>query len=79
MRASEPIGTRVNNEAGERIGGINEVVLSKDGKGAAVVVGVGRFLGMGEREVAVKFKSLRLTQDANNNTVVALSARPRTA
>jgi hypothetical protein len=29
---------------------------------------------MGEHEVAVKFESLRLTQDANNNTVVAMSA-----
>jgi len=74
MRASKLIGTRVNNEAGERIGEINEVVLTKDGKVGAVVIGVGGFLGMGEREVAVKFESLRLTQDANNNTVVALTA-----
>ena len=74
MRASKLIGTRVNNEAGERIGEVNEIVLAKDGKVAAVVIGVGGFLGMGEHEVAVKFESLRLTQDANNNTVVALSA-----
>ena len=74
MRASKLIGTRVNNEAGERVGEINEVVLSKDGKVAAVVIGVGGFLGLGEREVAVKFESLRLTQDANNDTIVALSA-----
>ena len=74
MRASKLIGTRVNNEAGERIGEVNKIVLSKDGKVAAVVVGVGGFLGMGEHEVAVKFESLRRTQDANNNTVVAMSA-----
>ena len=74
MGASKLIGTRVNNEAGERIGEVNEIVLSKGGKVAAVVIGVGGFLGMGEHEVAVKFESLRLTQDANNNTVVALSA-----
>jgi sporulation protein YlmC with PRC-barrel domain len=74
MRASKLIGTRVNNEAGERIGDVNEIVLSKDGKVAAVVIGVGGFLGMGEHEAAVKFESLRLTQDANNNTVVAMSA-----
>jgi sporulation protein YlmC with PRC-barrel domain len=74
MRASKLIGTRVNNEAGERIGEVNEIVLSKDGEVAAVVIGVGGFLGMGEHEVAVKFESLRLTQDANNNTVIAMSA-----
>lgn len=74
MRASKLIGTSVNNEAGEEIGEINEVVLAKDGKVAAVVIGVGGFLGMGEREVAVTFDSLRLTQDDNDNTVVAISA-----
>jgi hypothetical protein len=74
MRASKLIGTRVNNEAGERIGDINEVMLTKDGKVAAVVIGVGGFLGIGERQVAVAFESLRLTQDANKNTVAAVSA-----
>jgi hypothetical protein len=74
MRASKLIGTSVSNDAKERIGDVNEVVLAKDGKVAAIVIGVGGFLGMGEREVAVKFESLRLTQDANNNTVAVLSA-----
>lgn len=74
MRASKLIGTRVNNEAGERIGDINEIVLTKDGKVAAVVIGVGGFLGLGEHEVAVKFDSLRMTQDADNKTVAAISA-----
>ena len=74
MRASKLIGTRVNNAAGERIGEINEVVLTSDGKVAAVVIGVGGFLGIGEREVAVTFGALRLTQDASDNTVAAISA-----
>lgn len=74
VRASKLIGTSVNNEAGERIGDINEVILTRDGKAVAAIIGVGGFLGMGEREVAVKFESLRLTQDANNKTVVAIGA-----
>jgi len=74
MRAGELIGTAVNNEAGEEIGEINEILLTKDGKVAAAVIGVGGFLGMGEREVAVKFESLRLTQDANGDPVVSISA-----
>ena len=52
----------------------NEVVLGKDGKVAAVVIGVGGFLGMGEREVAVNFDSLRMSQDSNNRTLVTLDA-----
>jgi hypothetical protein len=39
-----------------------------------VVVGVGGFLGIGEREVAVSFKSLRIAQDANDRTVLTLDA-----
>ena len=74
MRASKLIGTTVSNDAGERIGDINEVVLSKDGKVVAVVVGVGGFLGIGEREVALTFESIRLKQDASDNTVATVAA-----
>jgi sporulation protein YlmC with PRC-barrel domain len=73
IRASKLIGARVNNDAGERIGEINEVVLTRDGKVAAVVIGVGGFLGIGEREVAVTLSSLRLTQDSSNNTIAAIT------
>jgi sporulation protein YlmC with PRC-barrel domain len=74
MRASKLIGTTVLNDAHESIGKINEVVLGKDGKVAAVVIGVGGFLGMGEREVAVNFDSLRISQDSNSKTMVSLNA-----
>ena len=41
MRASKLIGTKVVNTANETIGDINEIVLAKDGKVAAVIIGVG--------------------------------------
>ena len=78
MRASKLIGAAVKNQANETIGDINEIVLSKDGNIAAVVIGVGGFLGIGEREVAVAFDSLRLTQDENQNTVLTLDATKET-
>jgi sporulation protein YlmC with PRC-barrel domain len=68
MRASKLIGTKVLNNANETIGDINELILDKDGKVAAVVVGVGGFLGMGEREVALDFKSLNFKYDPNAMT-----------
>lgn len=68
MRASKLIGTTVRNEANEAVGDINEVILSRDGKVAAVVIGVGGFLGMGEREVALDFKSLRIEHDSKATT-----------
>ena len=63
MRASKLIGAGVRNDANERIGEINEIILDKDRKVAAVVIGVGGFLGIGEREVALDFKSLRIERD----------------
>jgi len=70
MRASKLIGTKVVNTANETIGDINEIVLGKDGKVAAVIIGVGGFLGMGEREVAMNFESLRMSRDSSNNLVL---------
>src|SRR5665647_788548 len=66
-RASTLIDTKVTNAAGETIGDINDVLIDKDGKVAAVVLGVGGFLGVGERHAAVTFSSLQLTRDANGN------------
>ena len=74
MRASKLIGTKVVNTANETIGDINEIVLAKDGKVAAVIIGVGGFLGMGEREVAMDFKSIRMSRDQNNNLVLTVNA-----
>jgi sporulation protein YlmC with PRC-barrel domain len=68
MRASKLIGLNVKNTANETIGEINELILDKDGKVAAVVVGVGGFLGIGQREVAIDYKSLNVNYDANAMT-----------
>jgi sporulation protein YlmC with PRC-barrel domain len=74
MRASKLIGTKVVNTANETVGDVNEIVLGKDGKVAAVIIGVGGFLGMGEREVAVGFDSIRMSRDQNRNLVLTLNA-----
>jgi sporulation protein YlmC with PRC-barrel domain len=74
LRASKLIGTSVKNNANESIGNINDVILGKDGKVAAAVIGVGGFLGIGEHEVAVNFNSLRLSDDGNGKTLVTMDA-----
>lgn len=47
----------------EDIGEINDVILSRDGNVDAVLVDVGGFLGMGERQVAVDMSSIRFVAD----------------
>lgn len=45
------------------IGEINDVILSRDGAVDAVLVDIGGFLGMGERQVAVNMSALRFISD----------------
>ena len=63
-----PEGTK----AGDTIGDINEIILTNDGSAAAAVIGVGGFLGMGEHQVAVQFKSLKIDRHSNGNDVIML-------
>lgn len=58
VMASDLIGTRVVSANNESIGDINDVILDRNGQIMAAVVGVGGFLGIGEKDVAVPFKSL---------------------
>lgn len=76
--ASEMIGTTVRNTAGENIGEVNEIILASDGKVRAVILGVGGFLGMGERDVAVAFNSLKITRDSDNDEVITVDASKET-
>jgi hypothetical protein len=71
-RTSKLVGSKVKNNAGDTIGDINEILLTSDGSAAAAVIGVGGFLGMGEHQVAVQFKSLKIDRDSNGNDVVKL-------
>lgn len=58
-RASQLDGVDVYNQNNERIGEIDDVLVDKSGKVEAVVIGVGGFLGIGERNVAVPFDALQ--------------------
>lgn len=48
----------------EDIGEINDVVLTRDGRVDAVLVDIGGFLGMGERQVAVHMSAIRFVADS---------------
>ncbi len=45
------------------IGEVNDIILGRDGSVDAVLVDIGGFLGMGERQVAVDMAALRIVQD----------------
>ncbi len=62
-RASKLMGLDVYNEANEKLGDVNELILDKDGKVNAVVIGVGGFLGMGEHDIAVTMDKLKFMEE----------------
>lgn len=62
--ASKLIGTTVVSANNESIGDVNDVLMDRGGQSVAVVVGVGGFLGIGEKNVAVPFNSLEFTSRA---------------
>ncbi len=67
-RASELDGVEIYNDRDEQIGEIDEVLIDRNGSVKAVVIGVGGFLGMGQRNVAVPFERLQWQVRANDTT-----------
>ena len=77
LAASEVIGARIYASEGaldadayqgvqegwEDIGEVNDIILGRDGTVDAVLVDIGGFLGMGERQVAVDMAALKVVQD----------------
>ena len=75
-RASKLNGLNVYNANNDKIGDINELIIDRDGRVAAVVVGAGGFLGMGEHDVAVPFKEMRWSDTARDHTAANVPANP---
>lgn len=60
--ASHYLGKAVYGPNNERIGDVNDILIDKSGTTTAIVVGVGGFLGMGEKNVAVPFNAIQMNQ-----------------
>lgn len=61
------VGTTVYGADDTKVGEIGDVVLSTDKKVDAVIVDVGGFLGMGEKQVAVGLEKLKFMADKDGN------------
>jgi sporulation protein YlmC with PRC-barrel domain len=51
----------VHDPSNVKIGEINDVLVDKEGKLVAFVIGIGGFLGVDQKDVAVPFNSIRAT------------------
>jgi sporulation protein YlmC with PRC-barrel domain len=59
LRGQELVEETLYGPNGERIGEIENVVVGPDGRSASAVVGVGGFLGIGERRITIPLDQIR--------------------
>jgi hypothetical protein len=60
LLASNLIGTTVYSQDNQSIGDINDIILSQEGQPSQVIVGVGGFLGIGEKDVVLDMNKLQI-------------------
>lgn len=65
IKADTLVGKNLKDNSGETIGEIESVIIDETGKVTAVIVGVGGFLGIGDREVAVDWNDLQIGQNGD--------------
>lgn len=75
IKGSTLINMDVKNTADEKIGDINDVIVSADGKVQQVIISVGGFLGVGSRKVAVAWNDVKV--DANADVARVNMSRER--
>jgi PRC-barrel domain protein len=87
--ASDLIGMRIYNSEAEvdaatpvangaeqdwdDIGEINDIIVSKDGEVTAVILGIGGFLGLGERDVSISMDKIRILNDEDGDRFLVVN------
>ncbi|AGS20712.1 PRC-barrel domain-containing protein [Rhizobium etli] len=69
VSANTYIGQSVYNANNESIGSINDLIMKKDGGIVAAIVGVGGFLGIGEKNVAVPMEKITIAQNTQDGSL----------
>ena len=67
LLVSDLLGWPAVNADNVTIGDVNDIVTDSSGKAIAAVIGVGGFLGIGEKDVAVPFEDLKFSRDDDND------------
>lgn len=63
VRASKLVGATVKNKAGDSIGEISDLLVSPGANITTAIVSVGGVLGIGEKKIAVPYKSFSVSPD----------------
>lgn len=66
MQASNLIGAEVKTTGSEDVGTVSDLIIDHKGQVMAIIVGVGGFLGMGEKDVAIGWGHVTKSAIADN-------------
>lgn len=82
-QASDLMGAKVTTTGNEDVGPVSDLIIDSSGRVVAIVVGVGGFLGMGEKDVAIGWDEVTRSGTGDkrelrvNATREALKAAPK--
>jgi len=76
-RIANYVGKPIVNAEGEKIGDINDVLFDRSGKITTVVIGVGGFLGLGEKRVALPFEAITYSEEEGKRLIMAPLTKER--
>ena len=68
-RSSKLVGASVYGPDNKSIGSIDDLIVDTNGGIKAAVIGVGGFLGVGQKDVAVPFSALNIQRKANSSSI----------
>lgn len=69
-RIANYVGKPIVNATGDKIGDINDVLFDRSGKITTVVIGVGGFLGLGEKRVALPFEAITYSEEDGKRLIM---------
>ncbi|HLH11415.1 MAG TPA: PRC-barrel domain-containing protein [Methylovirgula sp.] len=61
--ASDVYKASVYDPSNQKIGDIDDLIMNKDGAVSTAVIGVGGFLGVGQKDVAIPFTDLKVASN----------------
>ncbi|MDP3255670.1 MAG: PRC-barrel domain-containing protein [Bosea sp. (in: a-proteobacteria)] len=73
-RASKLMGVDIYGPDNEKVGDVTEVLIDNTGKITGITVGVGGFLGIGAKDVAVKFEEVNWSMQPMTATATGTAA-----
>ena len=67
------MGAAIQNTAGETVGEVSDLMFDPSGRISTVVVGVGGFLGMGEKNVGVRYDAVSFKSGAKGERIIVIA------